>query len=574
MSVFGKYLALLAVTALLVAESARAANWTISLGTPGQTVPIGATATYDGTITNTTGAPLALDAALDFTTSPHLEQFDIDFADEILALDLVIPSTGYTGPLFKVTWLGAAVPGSYGLGTLTLSSDTPADPLTQIAAFTLGSPGTGTFCNTGTGDSGGNTAIAYDDSTGQPVIAFNDPVAGTLRFASFNGTSWSSTTIASTIGGQAAPALALDLDLHPHIVFYDAVAGDLKHAWRPIASWQTETIESAGNVGMEPSLVVDGAGDLHVSYFDITNGDLHYARRSGASWTTSVVDTTGSVGRYSSVIADADQVPSISYYDATARDLKFARRNGSGWQTEIVDGVGLKGTWTSLRPSGAAFAISYRDATPGSRGLRFATGTPGNWTTELVDDTGNPGLGTALELNAFGQPRIAYLDSLSASVRFATRTGASWSHQDVASRGSSRVSLARSGTDQPLLSFADRVSGEIRFASIGDCGTTDAPSPGPTRDVALMLEPSRPNPFRESTTIGFTLAEAAVVRLRIFDTAGRCVAEPFSGSVSAGRHEVVWSGASRTGVRLAPGRYLYEIRAGNEVRVGRLVRLR
>ncbi|MGH3054946.1 MAG: hypothetical protein ACRDL7_08225, partial [Gaiellaceae bacterium] len=419
-------------------------------------VAIGGTATYAGTITNSTGAALALDASLDFGTSPELNQFYIDFADELVALDLVIPAAGYTGPIFKVSWLLSAGAGSFGQGELVLASDAPADPLTQTAAFTLGTPGIGPFCTLGTGHLGAGTSVASDDSVGRPVLVYNDPGAGTLSYATFSGTAWATTPIASGIGGQAAPSLAMDHDLHPHVAYYDAVLGNLMHAWNTGTGWQNEIVESNNDVGAQPSLVIDGAGNLHISYYDVTNGDLRYALFTGGVWTTSLVDASGDVGRFSSITADPNLVPYISYYDAGAQDLKFAYLPNAAWLTEVVDAPGARGTWSSIQRNGNTFAISYRDATPGSPAVRYATGSPGSWATEVVDAAGNPGLGTSLELNSFGQPRIVYVDSLSSKVRFATKTGPAWTTQDVTTNGQAQVSLSRSNVDAPYLSYVDK----------------------------------------------------------------------------------------------------------------------
>jgi hypothetical protein len=114
----------------------------------------------------------------------------------------------------------------------------------------------------------------------------------------------------------------------------------------------------------------------------------------------------------------------------------------------------------------------------------------------------------------------------------------------------------------------------VRFASLTGCGVTAVPVAGTATGPLLVLRGSRPNPFSTSTTFVFALARPANVKLRVFDLAGRLVAEPFSGPASAGTTEVTWNGMGRGGVRLAPGRYVYEVRSDAEMRSGRLVLLR
>ena len=553
--------------------TARAANWSLTLNAPNQVAAPGGTAVYSGTITNSTGAPIVLDAGLNFVTSPDpaIESFTIDFAAGLLALDLVIPTTGYTGPILQVSWHNDAVAGSYGVGELQLLAGVPADVPVLTAAFTLATPGGfGPFCDNGTGFGAGGNSIASNDSTGYPEIAYNNPVAGTLAYAVFNGTQWSSTPIATGIGGEAAPSLAMDGDVRPHVAFYDAVAQDLVHAWNLGAGWQTEIIESAGNVGADPSLVVDPYGELHVSYYDVTNGDLRYAKRAGGVWNAVAVDAVGDVGRYSAITTDEFGKPYISYYDSTNQDLKLARLSGGVWVNEVVDGTGSRGTSTSVRVRGGVVSISYREATPGSTALRFATGTPGSWTREVVDAVGDPGHGSSLELNDFGQPRIAYFAQTGTEVRFASKSGPTWTIEPVSTGAEALLSLGSSVGDEPFMSYVQ--GGQLYFASVTVCAPVtvgDLPAP-----PALVLQQSRPNPFSGSATFAFATARTGEVRIRVYDVAGRVVAEPFSGTLGAGAHTVTWKGTGRTGRRLAPGRYVYEVRSGGEARTGQMVMLR
>jgi hypothetical protein len=54
-----------------------------------------------------------------------------------------------------------------------------------------------------------------------------------------------------------------------------------------------------------------------------------------------------------------------------------------------------------------------------------------------------------------------------------------------------------------------------------------------------------PNPFRQRTTIGYSLPSAARVSLRVYDAAGRLVATLVDGWQERGRHEVRFTGAAQ-----------------------------
>ena len=92
-------------------------------------------------------------------------------------------------------------------------------------------------------------------------------------------------------------------------------------------------------------------------------------------------------------------------------------------------------------------SIAYRDATPGSPRVRFASGPGADWTLETVDATGDPGIGSQLELNNFGEPRIAYFDQATQRVLFAAKAGATWAVGEVDVQATSAIGLARTEAD-------------------------------------------------------------------------------------------------------------------------------
>jgi hypothetical protein len=91
---------------------------------------------------------------------------------------------------------------------------------------------------------------------------------------------------------------------------------------------------------------------------------------------------------------------------------------------------------------------------------------------------------------------------------------------------------------------------ETDLSPVMRAGTDAAPS-------TFALEENYPNPFNPSTNIGYTLPEAASVRLSVFDVLGREVAVLVEGAQPAGRHAVTWSAGA-----LPSGLYVYRLKAG------------
>ena len=76
--------------------------------------------------------------------------------------------------------------------------------------------------------------------------------------------------------------------------------------------------------------------------------------------------------------------------------------------------------------------------------------------------------------------------------------------------------------------------------------------------MAYELSQNYPNPFNPSTTISFSLAETAEVKLAVYDLAGRQVATLAQGMTAAGSHEVMFNAE-----HLSSGIYVYTLNAGD-----------
>jgi hypothetical protein len=97
------------------------------------------------------------------------------------------------------------------------------------------------------------------------------------------------------------------------------------------------------------------------------------------------------------------------------------------------------------------------------------------------------------------------------------------------------------------------VLSQFTFIPAGGNTATDDQAPGAP---PLELGQNYPNPFNPSTSIGFTLSEAARVSLEVFDLRGGKVATLADGLKPAGSHAVRWDAAG-----LPSGIYFYRLRS-------------
>ncbi|MBT4292920.1 T9SS type A sorting domain-containing protein, partial [bacterium] len=76
------------------------------------------------------------------------------------------------------------------------------------------------------------------------------------------------------------------------------------------------------------------------------------------------------------------------------------------------------------------------------------------------------------------------------------------------------------------------------------------------------LHANVPNPFNPSTKITYDLSQPSMVKLTIYDIAGRVVCNLVNEHVGAGRHDVIWAGKNNKGEPVTSGVYFYLVEAG------------
>lgn len=87
----------------------------------------------------------------------------------------------------------------------------------------------------------------------------------------------------------------------------------------------------------------------------------------------------------------------------------------------------------------------------------------------------------------------------------------------------------------------------------------------------VSLSGAAPNPFRRVTRIRYSLADPALISVKIFDLAGRLVCTVFDGQASAGDHVTEWNGTAADDRRVAAGVYLCRLEIGSLRHTRRLV---
>ncbi len=135
---------------------------------------------------------------------------------------------------------------------------------------------------------------------------------------------------------------------------------------------------------------------------------------------------------------------------------------------------------------------------------------------------------------------------------------------------------ATAGSNDLRLMLNQRISDtqqQMLVYSFGPATAAVERSSGPV-GKSLQLRQNAPNPFLGGTTIHYELGEPGVVRLRIFDVAGRLVRATPERKEPAGARAFRWDGTADTGARVSPGTYFYELSVDGRSQTRRMVLLR
>lgn len=90
---------------------------------------------------------------------------------------------------------------------------------------------------------------------------------------------------------------------------------------------------------------------------------------------------------------------------------------------------------------------------------------------------------------------------------------------------------------------------------------TDVRSPQAEIPTRFQLAQNYPNPFNPTTTIRYSLPEAAGVNLSIYNVLGQHVIELTNELQHAGAYNVLWDGRNMSGMQVASGVYFYRLEA-------------
>lgn len=323
---------------------------------------------------------------------------------------------------------------------------------------------------------------------------------------------------------------------------------------------------------------VGGAAVSEINGVPIAGGLEHFVQWDGTEWSVVGGGTDGPVN--SIHIDDSDNVYVGGTFDEAggmaARGI--AMWDGSAWSSF---GLGFRDNVQAITKGsdGTLYAAGEFESTDFANPIDPNSGTPAKyvakWDGSAWSQVGN-GLNDEVNALAFSPDGILY-----AAGKFSADGGAGATelNQIAAFDGTNWLPLG-GGLNQSgyALHFQNDVGlfvGGDFFVVDGQDAESGTPSGGiglwrPSGTVAVeeailpqgsaeILHPNYPNPFRDRTTIPFTVDETARVSVTIYDVIGRHVATLVDRDVAPGTWEVTWEAGDRPA-----GIYFARLRVGTQ----------
>ncbi len=387
-------------------------------------------------------------------------------------------------------WHGLLSSDSVELGQTSLALDADGRPFVSystseglaLVAFD------GTTWRTETIDSSENvgrfSSLALD-SASRPVVAYSGQSAS-MKVASWTGASWAVDDFPQFLryGHVSGVSLALDSEDRPHVAHawdfittWEWTLYSLTYRYSDATGWHVETVcENQCCSLHRPSLALDTGDAPQITIVQRYSGyPMLHLRRIASQWESTWVDQN--TDTISAMDLDEDGNPIIGYGQDDA--VKVASYDTDGWRFEIVDAAGGSDVSLMLDASGSP-RLSYANLTGD---LMHAYRNAQGWHAERVA-TG-VFQETSLAIDSSGYSHISAYDATHANLIYAYQNVAGWHMETVESSGQVGLgnSLALDAADQPIISFHDAVTGDLKLA-VRETGPAPTATATPTATPA------------------------------------------------------------------------------------------
>lgn len=255
-------------------------------------------------------------------------------------------------------------------------------------------------------------------------------------------------------------SLQIDSTDHPHVLYDNRSGIDLRYAYYDGSSWSVSNIDTTGDTGKWGTMLLDTTNEYpHAAYYryDSGNKNLRYAYWDGSAWNLENVDTNCLNNNppeesHASIVEDVHNTMHISYYGYER--LKWATRTGAdSWTDEYIDDDTEVGSFNSAKcNTEGCYVVYYKQ---GYLNMAFQADGETEWSIETIDNETSERIGKYcdLELDSAGNPHVLFYDDVNNNLHYAYKKDDEWSQSIVVQGDGMYNSLVIDSDDKPRFSY-------------------------------------------------------------------------------------------------------------------------
>jgi hypothetical protein len=221
----------------------------------------------------------------------------------------------------------------------------------------------------------------------QPSLVYavtGDDNVSRVEVATRANGAWTFTQLATPGTGAVA---ALDPANRTHVVYKTGTA--LSYATDTGGNFAIETLAASAS---EPSLAVDAAGAPHAVYVEsvaTSSYALVLAVRGAAGWSTTTIGPAAAYGTYRDpVVRTSGGVVHVVWYDSIAKATHYAA-SSDGYAKVTLEATSAGGHDLYVSPAGVPHVCLFRRTSSSWPDLRYATRSGATWSSVVVSPPGS-----------------------------------------------------------------------------------------------------------------------------------------------------------------------------------------
>lgn len=315
---------------------------------------------------------------------------------------------------------------------------------------------------------------------------------------------------------------------------------------------------SPANTGIETEVILqlepDPSGRLYALAKGQAQGALFYTDDNGNSWNPIPIGMND-------IFIESLAVSSQGYLFLSAFNpfleglVLMSPDGGTTWSDTALISFSAGGSLLGLDTNDRLYAVF------GGKSFFYTDDNGTTWNT--ISPSGLPSSSKVNHL-AFDSNNHIYAATQSDGIYYSEDAGSNWSAKNDG--------LPATNGYYPSFNFLYIDPADIIFAGsyddglfIGNSVTTAIDDPG-NAPMQYSLRQNYPNPFNPATTIGFTIADQAFIKLAVYDLLGRKIATLVNEEKSAGEYTIEFDAAN-----LSSGIYFYRLEADNFKETRRMI---